>query len=533
MTTGSWDKSDPGLAWNDGDGDFLGHIEHKQWTGGDSSPTVKKPKKKRKVWITLKARVRRIPEGKPYYSKRLKRWVRSKGRLKLIPGRVIGVNVTDYDPNPAPKKLRSDSENSYSMSYVRATSELHAVDNGYYPDEFGVPQRTTLWYHTTQLNGGANVLGAGTDVWDANEDIRLYDKLRERLVGSDFDMSVFLGESHQTLRMIADSAIRIRKGIYHLRRGDINGTLRSLFEGTSRSPLPSTRGALLRKSDAKYAAQNWLELQYGWLPLLSDVKSGAEMMAHQFSVPAEKRFRVSRTVLGEGRTFSDQGMHFDCLVPPAFPWMQPSPGCPYYLWTNTEYRVQRTKRVTLYVKERPTTLQALGLTDPTKVAWELLPWSFVVDWFIPIGQWLNARGLSSIVTGRYVVSSKEVRWAGAPKLQLGGSPPSSADFGAKWKKYAIPGAPSGNFFPLGERPSQMRLNYSRSVSDEAPSVPLPTFKPLAKAASWQHCANALALLTTAFSKDPGHPDRTTPLARSLYNLGQNPGQPRQRPRAYP
>lgn len=33
---------------------------------------------------------------------------------------------------------------------------------------------------------------------------------------------------------------------------------------------------------------------------------------------------------------------------------------------------------------------ALGLTNPASVAWELVPFSFVVDWFAPVGDWLNA-----------------------------------------------------------------------------------------------------------------------------------------------
>lgn len=33
----------------------------------------------------------------------------------------------------------------------------------------------------------------------------------------------------------------------------------------------------------------------------------------------------------------------------------------------------------------------LGLTNPALVAWELVPYSFVVDWFLPIGDWLQAQ----------------------------------------------------------------------------------------------------------------------------------------------
>lgn len=32
----------------------------------------------------------------------------------------------------------------------------------------------------------------------------------------------------------------------------------------------------------------------------------------------------------------------------------------------------------------------LGLTNPAMVAWDLVPFSFVVDWFLPVGKFLNS-----------------------------------------------------------------------------------------------------------------------------------------------
>lgn len=31
----------------------------------------------------------------------------------------------------------------------------------------------------------------------------------------------------------------------------------------------------------------------------------------------------------------------------------------------------------------------LGITNPALIAWELLPWSFVADWFVPVGDYLS------------------------------------------------------------------------------------------------------------------------------------------------
>jgi hypothetical protein len=36
------------------------------------------------------------------------------------------------------------------------------------------------------------------------------------------------------------------------------------------------------------------------------------------------------------------------------------------------------------------TINSLGLTNPIAVAWELVPFSFAVDWFLPVGNTLSA-----------------------------------------------------------------------------------------------------------------------------------------------
>jgi len=55
-------------------------------------------------------------------------------------------------------------------------------------------------------------------------------------------------------------------------------------------------------------------------------------------------------------------------------------------------------------------LQGLGLVNPAEIAWEVLPWSFVVDWFIPIGNYINSltadAGLS-FRTGTKVVTTTD------------------------------------------------------------------------------------------------------------------------------
>lgn len=115
----------------------------------------------------------------------------------------------------------------------------------------------------------------------------------------------------------------------------------------------------------------------------------------------------------------------------------------------------------------------LGLKDPLSIAWELVPYSFVADWFIPIGAWLQARGLQQAVKGTFVSSLTE-------KFEQRGASSAAANFeliGASAWRYS-----TGVF--------------TRTVEPQL-KIPYPEFKPLGKILSWQHCENAIALLINA------------------------------------
>jgi hypothetical protein len=201
----------------------------------------------------------------------------------------------------------------------------------------------------------------------------------------------------------------------------------------------------VRRGDV--VASNWLQLQYGWLPLLKDVYDGAEFLAHHLSYPLQKVVRVHRRV--KGTVANDYG---------------------YATFGGALCYTKLDIKAIIAEKD---VVALSGLTDPLSVAWELLPYSFVIDWFIPVGNYLQARGLSNSLKGLFVVSIKE--FASAKGLQGTNFEISEGD-GYEW----------------------MKIHFRRLLYNDL-EVPFPSFKPLGKVASWKHCANAVALLVSSFS----------------------------------
>lgn len=340
-----------------------------------------------------------------------------------------------------PPKRQRDEEHAYSLNLRLQEQDLVT----YFSPTIGGVNRT---------RGRVDTFGVTdwgpTPLLTANDQLKLLGKLREKLQGSEFNLARFLGEGHQALEMIGGTAIKLAKAYRHLRKGDIAGTAKSLLEGTSRAPLKPYQQKWVKPTAANLSS-HWLELQYGWLPLIKDVQAGAEFLAHQLSVPLQTTYRMSVRREQTQTRFT-----------------QLDPGNAGVTSTASRYHQRFLKVI---VSEHPTGLASLGLLDPSIVAWELLPWSFVADWFIPIGSYLEARAVTSMIVAKYVTTDKT--------------------YG---RTFPIDG---GVYFPKAAYTFK-QLVLTRTVS-AAPKLPFPEFKPLSKVASWQHCANAVALLVGGFA----------------------------------
>lgn len=396
----------------------LGHYRRRTWSGADN-PKVKKALRSRVVEREFYIRARKGYE----------RLVLVKQYAKLPKS-----NPLRYSDRP-PKRARNGLH-PYNVSGYFIRKALNIA-----PVQPGVP---------TQLNFATNGVNVTLAPWDSNKEIALLGKLREKVAGTDFNGGVFLGELHQSLNLITDSAYRIANALRAAKRFDFVSATRFLIKGT-----PREAQAARLKGKSKWTddlSQNWLQLQYGWLPLLQDVKDAAGFLGHHLNTPMQQSVRVSVSKEGGGSASSlDASEVIRKIVSKNQVWIK------------------------AIIRERnPAVLT--GIVDPLSVAWELVPYSFVVDWFIPIGSWLQARALNNGIDATYITSRlRTIAVSGLDRV------------------------PSNVWYQATQPHLHEAYDFSRVISTNL-SVPLPDFKPLAKVASWQHAANAVALLTGPVSR---------------------------------
>jgi hypothetical protein len=284
--------------------------------------------------------------------------------------------------------------------------------------------------------------------WKSNDTIALQGALREMIAGSDFNLGVFLGESHEALSMITKAASSLFRAYKSLKRGDVGGLADALGV-----PITNRKRHASFERTPKGFAGKWLEYQYGWAPLLKDTYGAAQFLAQTCNFPFKQRYRVRRRKSLTYNSTSD-------II---------RKGGDYFA------RGYSTGQLIAIVSEVNVPALA-GLLDPASVAWELMPYSFVADWFLPIGSYLQARGLASAITGTFVTTITERQFFVCNAFE----------------QYPNQKTVSGPNYRY------IRVQVDRTVASNL-QVPLPNFKPLGQVLSWKHCANAVALLTQRFS----------------------------------
>lgn len=176
---------------------------------------------------------------------------------------------------------------------------------------------------------------------------RLYTKIKN----AKLDLATDLAEISQTIGLISDLAVKLGKSFILLKKGKLLDALKNLS--------PSNRGEV---------SNVFLAYRYGVAPLMGDIQGAAEQLAERVLGIRSTMVRAKKSRLV--RSFIDYG-NFKVTI-------------------ETRIDVKYKVSYAFNGSETISTLSRLGFTSPANVAWELVPFSFVLDWFLPIGNFLSS-----------------------------------------------------------------------------------------------------------------------------------------------
>lgn len=238
----------------------------------------------------------------------------------------------------------------------------------------------------------------------------------------------------------------------HRSKGQYNDWIRNLQPGSKRF------------------ANEWNEMQYGWVPTLSDINNASHAL-----YDAEAAHRAN----GLNNVFARATVRVDDVRDAEGVWgseaAEINMATRFSRWSAALVRLD-------YAIETPELrmLNDFGLINPLSIAWELVPFSFVVDWAFPIGPYLESLSATagmSFIAGSATTLVRHDEHA----------------IGTNFSRPAV-NVPL-NISRLGSR-SVMSLQRYKYYSSPVPYPPTPLDGKYLSAG--RRGANALALLASAF-----------------------------------
>jgi hypothetical protein len=281
---------------------------------------------------------------------------------------VVSANTPSYS-----LKIKNGDQlpsNAYSKQKHKLTGDfsfVRKVEN--FVSGYGIVR-----YFETRVIPFGSMFGYGGFTRSADFNLAELELLK-KLKGESWQSGVALVEAGKVSSMVTKTATNLVQAASALRKGHL-GTAMGIF-----GLFPSNRkikrfNSAYGKDPREAAANMWLELQYGWKPLLKDVDDAFKALTRLHDRPASFIHKISTVKKKSGGSFTA-----------SYVWSVSPAGSGELLidWAE-DYKIALVYTVDNDFYSR---VQSVDLLNPLGTAWELIPFSFVADWFIPIGDYLN------------------------------------------------------------------------------------------------------------------------------------------------
>lgn len=182
--------------------------------------------------------------------------------------------------------------------------------------------------------------------------VKALSKLKDQKV----NLGVALAEAQETADFIGSTASTVARAFRDITKGNWKRAVRGLTGKSDDIP------------------KKWLEYEYAISPLLADVKGSFDALKQQPSYHWVTTVKASRKAPVARSEVQASGPSAYCNVRRVETGMQ---GC----FVRLDYQPGNTFL---------SSLSSVGMTNPLEVIYERVPFSFILDWFLPVGDWLSA-----------------------------------------------------------------------------------------------------------------------------------------------
>jgi hypothetical protein len=232
--------------------------------------------------------------------------------------------------------------------FIPAKSERE--DTLYRYSYSGFTRRTDSLRHTLQTYP----VSSSYQIESTDEIDRAITECLLKLKDKKIDLGTALAESVKTVNMLADTVVPLWRALLDIKRGRFRG-IRRYYPGL-RTPV-------------KTAAGTYLQYKYGWKPLMSDVYDAHSIAMGSLNDPRGKLFSAERHITGNYSSDTDVQYWSDRQQDVTLVG-----SCKLFASLNSKFYADAGR---------------VGLNNPAALAWELVPFSFVIDWGMPVGNFLE------------------------------------------------------------------------------------------------------------------------------------------------